>query len=344
MSRTITLASSLGLDPRRFSGTPADRRLAKAIDGGLDRVEAALDAELHYTLRVADTASRYLLEAGGKRIRPVLALLTAHLGDGVTEEVVRIAAAVEITHLASLYHDDVMDDAALRRGVPSAQVVYGNSTAILTGDLLFARASLIIADLGVEALRLQGDTFERLVMGQLNETTGPEEGEDPIAHYLDVLRDKTGSLIGTAAEAGVRFSGADRALIAPLREFGEKVGVAFQLADDVLDLSADPAVTGKAAGTDLRAGVPTLPILLLRRRAGSGDAEAAALVERLAVEDDAAFAAALEELRGHAVIGETRATAHRWASEAVAALATVPAGPVKRALAEFAERVVERES
>ena len=344
MSRSITLASSLGLDPRRFDGTPADRRLAKAVDAGLDRVEAALDTELHYAHRIADAASRYLLEAGGKRVRPVLALLTAHLGRGVTEEVVRIAAAVEITHLASLYHDDVMDEAVLRRGVPSAQVVYGNSSAILTGDLLFARASLIIADLGVEALRLQGATFERLVLGQLNETTGPDDGEDPIAHYLDVLADKTGSLIATAAEAGVRFSGADHAFIGPLREFGEKVGIAFQLADDVLDLSADPAVTGKAAGTDLRAGVPTMPVLLLRSRSAEGDGTATGLLERLTGADDEAFAAAIAELREHEVTRETRDIAHRWATQAVAALVPVPDGPVKRALAEFAERVVERES
>ena len=344
MSRTVTLATSLGLDPKRFDGTPADRRLAKGIDAGLDRVEAALDTELRYSHRIADAASRYLLEAGGKRIRPVLALLTAHLGDGVTEEVVRIAAAIEITHLASLYHDDVMDDAVLRRGVPSAQIVYGNSAAILAGDLLFARASLIIADLGVEALRLQGTTFERLVMGQLNETTGPADGEDAIGHYLSVLADKTGSLIATAAEAGVRFSGADHAFIPPLRAFGEKVGIAFQLADDVLDLAADPAVTGKAAGTDLRAGVPTMPVLLLRAHAAAGDRAAADLLERLTGEADAAFAEAIAELREHPVTAETRAIARRWATDAVAALDPVPKGSVKRALVEFAERVVERES
>ncbi len=344
MSRTVTLATSLGLDPKRFDGTPADRRLAKAIDDGLDRVEAGLHEELRYTLRVADTASRYLLEAGGKRIRPVLTLLAAHLGDGVTEEAVRIAIAIEITHLASLYHDDVMDDAVLRRGVPSAQVVYGNSSAILTGDLLFARASLIIADLGVEALRLQGRTFERLVLGQLNETVGPEDGDDPIEHYLQVLSDKTGSLIGTAAEAGVRFSGAPDDLIAPLREFGEKVGIAFQLADDVLDLSADPAVTGKAAGTDLRAGVPTMPVLLLSAHAASGDDDAAGLLERLTADDDEIFSLAVADLRAHAVTRETRDIARHWAADAVVALADIPRGPVRRALTEFAERVVEREA
>jgi len=338
-----SLAASLGLDPRRFSASLHDRRLAAAIEDGLERVEAELQRELTFSSRLADVAGRYLLEAGGKRIRPVLALLTAQLGDGATREVIRIAATIEMTHLASLYHDDVMDESTLRRGVPSAHLVWDNSTAILTGDLLFARASLIIADLGLEALQLQGTTFERLVLGQLNETAGPREDEDPIEHYLQVLSDKTGSLIATAAEAGIRFSNADRALIAPLRRYGERVGVAFQLADDVIDLAADPAVTGKPTGTDLRAGVPTMPVLLLRRDA-AWDAEAAALLGRLGAEDDTEFAAAVAQLRDHPVTAATREAARRWADEANAALEPIADGPVKRALTEFASRVVDRDA
>ncbi len=342
-SARTSLAASLGLDPRRFDATLHDRRLAKAIEDGLDRVEAELRRELQFSNRLADVAGRYLLEAGGKRIRPVLALLTAQLGDGTTSEVVRIAATIEMTHLASLYHDDVMDDAALRRGVPSAHTVWDNSTAILTGDLLFARASLIIADLGVEALQLQGTTFERLVMGQLNETAGPRDDEDPIEHYLQVLADKTGSLIATAAEAGIRFSNADRGLIAPLRRFGERVGVAFQLADDVIDLAADPAITGKPTGTDLRAGVPTMPVLLLRRDAAH-DPAADALLTRLDAADDIEFADAVAELRAHPVTEATRQEARRWAAEAITALEPIADGPVRRALTEFASRVVERDA
>lgn len=342
-SVTTGFAAALGLDPRRFATSISERRLAAAIEEGLARVETSLREELQFANRLADVSGRYLLEAGGKRIRPVLALLTSQLGDGVTDEVVRIATAIEITHLASLYHDDVMDEAALRRGVPSAHVVWDNPTAILTGDLLFARASLIIADLGSEALRLQGGTFERLVIGQLNETTGPEDGEDPIEHYLQVLADKTGSLIATAAEAGVRFSNADRALIEPLRRYGERVGVAFQLADDVIDLAADPEITGKATGTDLRAGVPTMPVLLLRR-AAADDPAAAGLLARLDAEDDVEFAAAVAELRAHPVTEATRQEARRWAQEAITALAPIKDSPVTRALTEFATRVVEREA
>ncbi|MBO9579103.1 MAG: polyprenyl synthetase family protein, partial [Microbacteriaceae bacterium] len=268
------------MDSRRFA-LPGERRLARAIEDALVLVEDLIREELHFADGLADASGRYLLEAGGKRIRPVLALLTAQLGEGATPEVVRAAAAIEITHLASLYHDDVMDEAAVRRGVPAAHTVFGNSVAIITGDLLFARASRMVADLGLDALRMQADTFERLCLGQLHETTGPAGGEDPIAHYVQVLADKTGSLIAAAAESGLRFSGADAAHIPAVRAYGERVGIAFQLADDVIDITDARERTGKAPGTDLLAGVPTMPMLLLQRAAAEGDSGAADLLGRL---------------------------------------------------------------
>ena len=297
-----------------------------------------------------NVTSRYLLEAGGKRVRPVLTLLTAQLGEGNTNEVILAAEAIEITHLASLYHDDVMDEAQMRRGVKSAQTVWGNSVAIITGDLLFARASRIVSEIGERALKVQTDTFERLCLGQLHETIGPADGEDPIEHYLQVLADKTGSLIATAAEVGVLFSNADESFIEPLRTFGEKVGVAFQLIDDIIDLSSEVEATGKQAGTDLRSGVSTLPLLYLRRAALT-DSDAADLLTRLERElqaefygegDEAELAAAIADLRAHPVTEQTLEEARRWARDAVAALEPLPEGPVKKALTRFAQTIVER--
>ena len=334
--RSNTLSSSLGLGEKLFASSE-ERRFAAAIEAGLDRVEAGLVTDTAFTDDIADAAGRYLLEAGGKRIRPTLALLTAQLGDGVNDDVIAAAEAVEITHLASLYHDDVMDDAELRRGVPTAQNVWGNSVAILTGDLLFARASRIFAGLGERALELQAETFERLCLGQLHETIGPKPEDDPIQHYLQVLSDKTGSLISLAAYVGVVFSNADARYREPVQHFGESIGVAFQLIDDVIDLSASTAETGKTAGTDLRAGVPTLPLLYLRDRAPR-DAEAAALLARIERDVDAA----IPELREHQVTRDTLTEAHRWAAIAVDALAPLPDGPVKKALTRFAEAIVER--
>jgi heptaprenyl diphosphate synthase len=348
-ARRNALAKSLGLGEKLFASS-AERRFADEIELGLERVEAGLLVATRFNDDLADVTSRYLLEAGGKRVRPVLTLLTAQLGAGNNDAVITAAQVVEITHLASLYHDDVMDEATLRRGVPSAQSVWGNSVAILTGDLLFARASVLVSSLGERALRVQATTFERLVLGQLHETIGPQHGEDPIDHYLQVLADKTGSLIASAAEVGVIFSDAPEEYREPLSVFGEKIGVAFQLIDDIIDLSGQVEQTGKAAGTDLRAGVATLPLLYLRK-AARDDASAAALLDRLeraitatadGTDVDADFTGAVAELREHPVTEATLAEARRWAADAVAALAPIPDGPVKKALAKFAETVVER--
>ena len=352
--RGSTLSSNLGFGDKLFS-TREERRFADALEEGLEQVEAGLLREMSFTDDMADVTSRYLLEAGGKRIRPTLTLLAAQLGSGNNDQVITAAEVVEITHLASLYHDDVMDEALMRRGVPSAQAVWGNSVAILTGDLLFARASRLVATLGERAIVLQADTFVRLCLGQLHETIGPRDGEDAIAHYIQVLADKTGSLIALAAQMGVIFSKAPEEYAIPVEQFGEKIGVAFQLIDDVIDLSPDASDTGKLAGTDLRSGVSTLPLLYLRRQA-EGDADAAALLARLAHDVDAAvgataddqaaraddLTAAIAELRDHQVTTDTLAEAHRWAEEAVAALAPLPAGPVKKALTRFADTIVKR--
>jgi len=342
------LASRLGLTERVFAG-PASRRLLRTVEDGLARVEAQLSDELRITDRVADAASRYLYEAGGKRVRPMLTLLTAQLGDGVTDEVIEGAAALELTHLGSLYHDDVMDGADKRRGVPAAHSVWGNSIAILTGDLLFSRASQIMARIGERAIRLQADTFERLVLGQMHETVGPPEGADAVAYYLQVLSDKTGSLIAAAAQAGVLFSNAPDEYREPVLQFGEKVGVSFQLLDDVIDLSADPAVTGKVPGTDLRAGVPTMPYLLLATRQDAASADLLARIdEGVALIADGADPSLLDgplaELREHDATDETLRLANAWSEEAVAALAPLPRGPVREALTRFADAVADRSS
>lgn len=337
------LTSQFGLTDRLLA-TREERALARSIEAGLERVEAGLKEQMRFADEVADVTGTYLLDAGGKRVRPTLALLTAQLGNGINEQVVTAAQVVEITHLASLYHDDVMDDAPQRRGVPSAQLVWGNSVAVLTGDLLFARASQLIAELGERAIRLQADTFERLCLGQLHETVGPRAGDDPIAHYLRVLADKTGSLIAAAAQFGVVFSGAPLEYENAVLEFGEKIGIAFQLIDDVIDLS--DGETGKKAGTDLRAGVVTLPLLKLRALAET-DVSARALLDDIEAEvigaaEDDDVAAIVRRVREHPVTAATVADAKGWADDAIASLEPLPDGVVKKALVRFANSVVDR--
>lgn len=342
------LASRLGFSDRVFIG-PAARRVARAIEDGLELVETGLAEDVRVADPLADAASRYLYEAGGKRIRPVLTLLAAQLGDGNTEQVIDVAKALEITHLGSLYHDDVMDGADRRRGVPAAHAVWGNNIAILTGDILFSRASQLMSRLGERAIRLQADTFERLVLGQMHETLGAQPDDDPIDFYLQVLADKTGSLIAAATQGGVIFSNAPSEYEEPLRVYGEKIGVAFQLLDDVIDLSAKPEDTGKVPGTDLRAGVPTMPYLLLKAQDDADAADLAARIDAGVVriadgEDPAILDGPLAELRDHAATKKTLDLALTWTRDAIAALAPLPRGTVREALTRFAETLAERSS
>jgi heptaprenyl diphosphate synthase len=321
-----------------------DRALLKSLETGLETVEVQLKSATTYADSVAKNPARHLVDAGGKRIRPALVLLAAQFGDPTRQAVYDAAVVVELTHLATLYHDDVMDDAPTRRGVPTAQHIWGNSVAILTGDLLFARASQVGSNLGQASLTLQADTFERLCLGQLHETVGPSEGQDPISHYVQVLADKTGSLIAASARLGIMLSGAPAEYEEPMRVFGEKVGVAFQLIDDVIDIS-DAGPSGKTPGTDLRAGVPTMPVLLLRKAAAAGDKSAVDLLTLIDgdLSEDSVLAYVVKRLREHAVAEQAYNEAKRWADEAVEAIQVLPAGSIRDALGMFAKAVVDRQ-
>ena len=184
------------------------------VAAGLQEVEDGLRSAARAEHQVLTEASAHLIEAGGKRLRPMLVLLAAQFGNPKDERIVPAAVAIELTHLATLYHDDVMDEADVRRNTRSANSRWNNTIAILTGDFLFARASQILADLGAEAIRIQAETFSRLVTGQVAETVGPQPGVDPFDHYLGVITEKTASLIATAGRFGAMFSDAPDAVIA----------------------------------------------------------------------------------------------------------------------------------
>src|SRR4051794_28804187 len=251
----------------------ADPALSAALGRGLDAVEERMREVVASRNPLLDLASRHLVEAGGKRVRPMLTLLASHLGDPTSPAVVDAAVVVELTHLATLYHDDVMDEANVRRGAPSANTRWTNTVAILTGDYLFARASDLTAGLGTEVTHIQSRTFARLVEGQIAETAGPLDGADPVEHHLKVLADKTGSLIATSARLGAMLAGAPARDVETVARFGELYGLAFQLSDDLIDIASEAADTGKTPGTDLREGVRTLPVLLVL---AEGDAAQAA--------------------------------------------------------------------
>jgi heptaprenyl diphosphate synthase len=322
-------------------GLDFDPALKAVVQEGLAAVESQLRDEVKSSDSVVSEAAAHLVAAGGKRFRPLVTLLASQFGDPAAPGVIPAAVVVELTHLATLYHDDVMDEASLRRGADSVNTRWGNTIAILTGDFLFARASDILADLGPEAVRLQARTFERLVHGQIRETVGPSDTDDPVEHYLRVLADKTGSLIGTSGRFGALLAGASATVTELITQWGERFGVAFQLSDDLLDIASDSDLSGKVPGTDLREGVPTLPVLLLRRANRSVDAP---LIRALAgdLSSDAALATVLAELRAHPVMTEARDVTAGWSQDARSTLEPLPDSSAKSALESLCDFVVSR--
>ncbi len=305
------------------------------------QVESLLRSHTRSEYPFVDETAHHLVAAGGKSLRPLLTLLTAQYGNPASEGVIAAAVACEITHLATLYHDDVMDEAPLRRGVESANMRWGNTIAILTGDFLFAKSSDLLADLGPAAVRLQARTFERLVIGQIMETQGPNLGQDPLEHYLKVVADKTGSLIAASARYGGMISGAPSEITDTVTIFGEKIGVAFQLADDVIDIASESNQSGKTPGTDLREGVPTLVTLNVMKSSDPTDADLKRLLSA-PIEDEATVQQVLVALRNHKALDESRQQLFMIAKEARSALGPLPINDATGALMSLCDAVIDR--
>lgn len=325
-----------------------DRALAERLVARMAEVEERLEREITSEADFITVACRHLLHAGGKRIRPLLVLMAAEAGgsgtpppDAGDDPVLTAACVVELTHLASLYHDDVMDEALLRRGAESANARWDNHVSILAGDWLFSKSSELTADLGADAVRIQAKTFSRLVEGQILETQPPATAEGALEHHLRVIGGKTGSLIATSARYGAMFAGATEEVTVALTEYGEMVGVAFQLSDDILDIASDSEDSGKTPGTDLREGVPTLPVLYALASTRPEDARLRELLAQ-ALTDDADHAEALALLRAHPAMDQARAYVLDLARQAGHRLDVLPPGPVRDALVAFADLIATR--
>jgi heptaprenyl diphosphate synthase len=338
LSPTPLPAESLGFE---F----ADEALESRVRAGLEAVEQVLRDSSQSEAPFVTAAAQNVMFVGGKRFRPLLVLMAAEFGpEPDAADVMKAAAVVELTHVATLHHDDVMDEAALRRGSATANARWDNSIAILSGDWLFARASDLVADLGPDAVRIQARTFGRLVEGQIRETLGVGEGQDPLKHYLSVVADKTGSLFATSALFGARFAGAPTEVQESLRAFAEEIGVAFQLADDLLDIAAESDQSGKTPGTDLREGVPTLPVLIFRAQADPTDPTDTRLLELLDsdLSDDERLSETLDLLRSHPSFQQAENDVRRRAADARKLLTTLPEGSARDALETLCDLVVTR--
>lgn len=318
-----------------------DPVLSAAVRAGLDQVEDVLHTVVRSDTEFVQATALHLVDAGGKRVRPLFTLLAAQFGDPKRQDVITAAAAVELVHIATLYHDDVMDEATMRRGAESANARWDNTVAILAGDYLFAHASRLVSDLGTDAARIIAETFAELVTGQMRETIGPRPGEDPVGHHLSVIAQKTGSLFATSGRFGGMCSGAADEHIAALRRYGEIVGAAFQVSDDIIDIASPATESGKVPGTDLREGVHTLPTLYaLADRDPAGERLRALLARPLS--DDAEVEEALELLRGSPALPRARATVYEYADRSRAVLRSLPDCPARDALHALADYMVDR--
>ncbi|MGZ4554401.1 MAG: polyprenyl synthetase family protein [Mycobacteriaceae bacterium] len=319
-----------------------DADLAAAVQAGLTAVEDLLRAELSADELFVSERALHLVEAGGKHFRPLFTVLAAQLGPQPTSaDVVTASAVVELVHLATLYHDDVMDEATMRRGAVSANARWNNSSAILTGDYLFAQASRLVARLGADAVRIIAETFAELVTGQMRETVGVKDGRDAVEHYLLVVAEKTGSLIATCGRFGAMFSGADEEQVQRMHRLGDAVGTAFQISDDIIDISSVAAESGKIPGTDLREGVHTLPVLHALAEQGP-DADRLRVLLAGPVTDDADVAEALALLARSPGLATAKDTLAGYARAAHEELAELPGGPANTALRQLVDYTVAR--
>jgi heptaprenyl diphosphate synthase len=317
-----------------------DKQLETSLIIDMKKVEDLMRSHIQGDYPLVVETSRHLVEAGGKRLRPLLTLISAQFGDPTNYDIIKAAVCCELTHLATLYHDDVMDDAVLRRGVISANKKWNNAVAILTGDYLFSKVSDMLADIGPEAVKLQAKTFERLVIGQIKETQGKSEGLSQIDHYMKVVADKTGSLIATSARFGALLSGASPNVVETLTKFGEKIGVAFQVADDLLDIASNETASGKTPGTDLKEGIPTLVTLFVMADNDPADKDLINKLNKPISDED--LPNVISELRKHKALKKVQDYLSKVATEANDLLIDLPAGAAKDALNNLTFALVNR--
>jgi len=316
-----------------------DPDLEELVRIRLEKVEESLRRSTSSDLPFISEAAGYLLAAGGKRFRPLLVMLGGNFGDPDDPRLIQVAVAVELTHLATLYHDDVIDEAATRRGTASANARWDNTVAILTGDFLFARASEICSDLGSEVTRVLARTIATVCEGQIREVQIAGNVEADQEAYVEVIRRKTASLIATSCRLGGLLSEAPEEMVEELERFGHALGVAFQFSDDIMDVTADAAVLGKEPGADLREGVFTLPVIHALRDPRQREELRTLLSGPLSSED---LVRALEMIRSGDGLDRARQAVSEEVRRAIEIANGLPEGRAREALIRLAEFIATR--
>ncbi|MDT0270496.1 polyprenyl synthetase family protein [Streptomyces sp. DSM 44915] len=321
----------------------SDAALAARLRDGLDRTEARLRACVNEASDPRVTgAVGHLVEAGGKRLRPLLALLGGEFGDPPADHLVGAAALAELIHVASLHHDDVMDRATVRRGRPTVNARFGNAVAVYSGDWLLARGGQIAAELHDGSLALHTQTAERLVAGQLRELLGPGPDDDALAYYLEVIAGKSAALISAALRLGALQGDVPAEVSERLGDYGEQLGIAFQIGDDLIDVTSAQSDSGKQQGQDIASGVVSLPVLLALRDTSQANAELRGLLTAGPVPGSPEHARALALLSASPAVPLAQEVLEQRLDRARRVLTTLPPGPAVGALYALCDLVSRR--
>ena len=317
------------------------QQIRGVVSAEFDAVNAIIIEQLKSDVDMVESVGQHIVDAGGKRLRPLLALLCAAALEHSNEAQIRFAAVVEFIHTATLLHDDVVDVSALRRGRPTANHRFGNAPSVLVGDFLYTRAFQLMVSLdNVELLKMMADTTNTIAAGEVLQLIRAGDAATSEAQYFDVIERKTAVLFAAACEGAGLLAGADTARLDRLRRYGRNVGVAFQLVDDLLDYASDPRVTGKSLGDDLAEGKPTLPLIHAMRE---GDAAQCALIRAAIGERQRdRLEEVVAALHACGSLEYTRRAAERCRREALTALAGLGDCDATRALARLADLAVDR--
>jgi octaprenyl-diphosphate synthase len=319
-------------------------RLATWLERDMEAVNALIQTRMasRHAPRIPEV-TRHLVDAGGKRLRPMLTLAAAQMCGYDGPYHIHLAATVEFIHTATLLHDDVVDESAQRRGRPTANLLWDNKSSVLVGDYLFSRSFQLMTETGsMDVLRILSDASATIAEGEVLQMTAAQDLATDEAIYLQVVRGKTAALFSAATEVGGVIAGAEPAIVKALFDYGDALGIAFQIVDDLLDYQGQPSVTGKTVGDEFRERKLTLPVI---KAVAKADAEERAFWSRTIEkgdQEDGDLDHALALLHRHGTLDATRLDALAWAEKAKTALAALPAHDLRDMLIDLADYVVER--
>ncbi len=333
----------MGITAQTQSDQNPLEQLSDLLSNDMGRVNALSVSNMQSDVSLIPKLAEYLISAGGKRIRPLLTLASTSLFNGPMDKSYHLAAAVEFIHTATLLHDDVVDYSEERRGKKAANLVFGNQASVLVGDFLFSKAFQMMVEAGsLDILSILSNASAVIAQGEVLQLMTTNDIETDMEAYVDVIESKTAALFAASSEVGAVLSKQDKATVKAMRDYGMKLGTAFQIIDDALDYSADQKTLGKEIGDDFKEGKMTAPVIFSLQKATSEEHEfwKRTLGHKSQTEED--FATALSYITSHNALSDSIAMAKQYAKDAVASIDILPPSHMKALLCDIADYTISR--